>query len=105
MRCVILSILVCGILIGCQKYPNKVHPPALSETVAEGKKTLHYKADSPGVVFLQRSKRHQMIWRCEVSRGDEIVVDLEKMQLRVNGRQLDDVPIELATYRLMVERI
>lgn len=73
--------------------------------MAEGNATLHYKADSPGVVYLQRSKRHQMIWRCEVSRGDEIIVDLEKMQLRVNGKDRDDVPIELATYRLLVERI
>jgi urease accessory protein UreE len=92
-------------LAGCQKYPNKVSPPPLSETVAEGKQSLHYKADSPGVVYLQRSKRHQMIWRCEVSRGDEIVVDLKRNALLVNGRKVDEVEIELATYRLLVERI
>ena len=104
MRCLCVAFAAGLMLVGCQKYPNKVHAPALSETVAEGKKTLHYTADTSGVVFLQRSKRHQMIWRCEVSRGDQIVVDLEKLQLFLNGKPREEVPIELATYRLMVER-
>jgi lipopolysaccharide export system protein LptA len=106
MRCTSVSIFVCGLLlaVGCQKYPSKVRAPGLSETVAEGKKTLHYKADSQSVVFLERSKRKQMLWRQEVARGDEIVVDLERKQLLVNGRKMDNVEIELATYRLLVQR-
>lgn len=104
MRCLCIAFAACLMLVGCQKYPNKVHAPALSETVAEGKKTLRYTADTSGVVFLQRSKRHQMVWRCEVNRGDQIVVDLERLQLFINGHPRTDVDIELATYRLMVER-
>ena len=106
MRCLWISITLSLTLMamGCQKYPSKVRAPALSETVAEGKQTLHYKADSQSVVYLERSKRKQMLWRHPVSRGDEIVVDLEKKQLRVNGKAMDDVQIELATYRLLIQR-
>jgi|GEM_PF-4471691 len=91
--------LICG--LGCERFPSKVSRPPISETVAEGKQTLKFKAESTGTIYLERSKRHQMLWRQEVVRGDEIIVDLEHMQLTFNGRKVDNVEIELATYRLL----
>lgn len=104
MRLICALIFSGSMLLGCHKYPHQVRPPGLSQTVAEGKKTLRYKADSDTVIYLERPKRHQMVWCTPVRRGDEIVVDLERMQLLINGKQMHDVEIELATYRLLVQR-
>jgi len=98
----LISLMFLG--FGCHKYPNKVSPPPISVTVAEGKQSLHYKVETPGTIYLERVKRHQFLWQHDVKPGDEVILDLDTLQLWVNSQPQRDVKIKLASYRLVMHR-
>lgn len=99
----VLAIGLIGALGGCATHDRHADVPSDAAIVAEGTNRMSYKAPRDGTVYVFNRVNGKMEYSGRVVRGDNLVVDPDRDKITLNGKDVNDKPINNDQKRIFFE--